>query len=767
MSNQVHAPYHFVPLSKWVYLPEWAHQVSHDHPFQDGLSGSIEYSLTNKTPLLVGASTSANNSGPSTVKWSRTPDGQPLIPGSSLKGMLRAFLEVATFAKFKQIDDARFAYRDISSADTTYSQNLQNTREKAAWLKYDAQSKQWVHRECSFVKVFNSALNTAFKYDGKKAITNATDETAVAKYEKHPLNRSPLKFDIETKQTQKSNYKYATNLNLGKYEGHVVFTGHRIGKADSLNFSYVFFNATDVVQVIDSKLVNQMFAAHGEELVNYLKNHGHPSFGIPVFMRLTKEVKPKIVAIGLARMPKMLYNKSIQQLASDYQKGANLNDATFDFCELLFGSLRDFGIGLKSRVIFSDAQCQKNTEMILDDNTKVILGQPQASYLNAYIEQDSKRENGDLPDTNELTNYQEKSVLSGWKRYPIQPNFSVQIPDDLKDKVNVQSQLELLKPSAEFKGKIVFHNLKPAELGALLWALNPSKEYYHGLGHAKSLGAGAVQLSAKLSLAYGMHDEYDAEKLKQIFVEHMKEMYRSNSNGTYDWLDSTQIKHLLSFGRENHDDDIDLTYMSLQKNNAGVTYSNSKASGRRKALPNWKQGNKYLSREDQTRAYMEAPQGRLSELFDNLLTDKTLKESLEEVFEKSKRDVEHQQQMQAKQQAQDKIEALKVDASEEFARLLDLAAHYEKYRDNSTVDAENQRTARHAEITKVLEAVVQADHAGASLDELKHIYNVVYDFELTQYFDAQIKAKDLSKKQKERHQQRKLLIEKLASIITL
>ncbi|MGD6740198.1 hypothetical protein ACP5PY_29305 [Photobacterium leiognathi subsp. mandapamensis] len=54
MTQQIHAPYHFVPMSKWVYMPDWAHLVSHDVPFKDGLSGVIDYTLLTKTPLCVG-----------------------------------------------------------------------------------------------------------------------------------------------------------------------------------------------------------------------------------------------------------------------------------------------------------------------------------------------------------------------------------------------------------------------------------------------------------------------------------------------------------------------------------------------------------------------------------------------------------------------------------------------------------------------------------------------------------------------------------------
>lgn len=108
--TQVHAPYHFVPLSKWVYMPDWAHLVSHDMPFKDGYSGVIDYTLTNGTPLCVGGEKDHNG----ILRFARDGNNNLTIPGSSLKGMIRNVLEIASFGKFSAVDDTRFSYRDFS-----------------------------------------------------------------------------------------------------------------------------------------------------------------------------------------------------------------------------------------------------------------------------------------------------------------------------------------------------------------------------------------------------------------------------------------------------------------------------------------------------------------------------------------------------------------------------------------------------------------------------------------------------------------------------
>lgn len=52
--TQINAPYNFVPLSDTVVTPEWAHQVSHDLPFKDGISGELELTIEALSPIMVG-----------------------------------------------------------------------------------------------------------------------------------------------------------------------------------------------------------------------------------------------------------------------------------------------------------------------------------------------------------------------------------------------------------------------------------------------------------------------------------------------------------------------------------------------------------------------------------------------------------------------------------------------------------------------------------------------------------------------------------------
>lgn len=751
MSAQVHAPYHFVPLSKWVYLPDWAHLVSHDHPFRDGLSGSIEFGLANKTPLLVGAESLNKDGSPTLVTWTRTPDGTPVIPGSSLKGMLRSFLETATFAKFKQIDDNRYAYRDISGAKTVYSKALSETSEQAAWLSYSSASNSWQYRICNHTRLYSEALNPYLKKQSVNKTINNGDpkQNTLDKYEIWPLNKPAIAFTLGEYTTSRDKPRdCALNLGSGEKQGIPIFVGYRPGKGRDLDFNYLFYDVSDSSKDISAKLVNQMFAAHDEKLIDYLKANGHSEYGMPIFIRAQKGKEASPAAIGLARMPKMLYDSSVAELAQSQQANIIANDASFDLCELMFGTLRDHGIGLKSRVSFSDAVCTSTG--IVKKSSPVILGQPKASYLNAYLEQ--SHSNGDV--RGELTMYAPGAKLAGWKRYPIQTGFNVHLPEDLKNKVAVQSELELLDPGAQFSGKIIFHNLKPVELGALLWALDPSEQFYHGLGHGKSLGAGAVKLQAKLNLLHSNDaSNLDAQTLIQSFVEHMDSQYPTKNANDNSWQNSAQLQHLLAFGDMEDNQNKNLTYMPLQKRAAAVTYSDSKVSGSRRALPSWQAGEQSLSREeeiDTSSGY--APRGRLAELVDKLVQDSTQLESMQTAVKK----LQEEQSKQA-------MAAQKEAASPLFKQFLELVEHFEIYRGSDSDDAMNQIISRHGDLTKLLEQAVTAQ-SGLSKQEVKEMLSLVNEFALTRYFDVTVKTKDLSKKQKPRHQQKQTLLTQLAEL---
>ena len=761
--TQIHAPYHFVPLSSWVYMPEWAHLVSHDHPFEEGISGILDYELTNATPLLVGATSESKENQPSVVSWAKDPNGNPIIPGSSLKGMLRSFLEIATFSKFDRVDDHHFAYRDISASDTRYNKQILDSKAQAAWLSYDDKTSQWLIRECQHTALFSDDFNAySRKLNSKdhKDIINDASQKTVSKFESWPLTKAPIQFNLgqRTMKGVKGGdvaVACATELGKGEQQGHPVFIGCRPGKKEysntRLNFNYCFYDTKPATQAkaIATSLVAKMFAAHDEKLVEHLKKQGHPTLGMPIFIRVKNG---KNLAMGFAKMPKVLYDLSVNQVAEQHQKALN-SQSVFDFTDLLFGALAESGFSLKSRVIFADAHLQGTAQ--LNKSSPVILGQPKASYLNAYLEQPSK----DGFVHSDLSQYEKSSQLSGWKRYPIQQKFNAHLPQDLANKTNVQSQLELMKEDAVFKGKMVFHNLQPVELGALLWSLNPDKgngkqaSFYHSLGHGKSLGAGAVQFKVTLSHQQTNGDKkVDSASLKQAFISHMNSVYPAANSSEEAWLNSTQICHLLAFGNKEDNAGKKLAYMPLNtaKGSNTVSYSSSAKGERKPVLAAWCEQGEDLSRQEELRpSPTQLGKGRLSGLLKQLEEKELLSNFEKEQFEKIKA---------AEKQAQLNL------ASPQYRTYLLLAEELAPFKGIDNQDSINKREGAGSRIEQLINDCL-ADNNEASKEELQTVYNFACNFLESGYINLAIKIKDLSKKGKERHKERKNNLDKLQQLI--
>jgi len=121
--EQLPSPYGFVPLSEHVWFPDWSGAPVHDWPFEDGISGSLTVQIEAKTPLYVRPAPAPGSSGKGQRKTPRSyawDDGGHAIPGTSVKGMLRNVLEIATFGKMGRVNDHRYGLRDLSGPEEIY-----------------------------------------------------------------------------------------------------------------------------------------------------------------------------------------------------------------------------------------------------------------------------------------------------------------------------------------------------------------------------------------------------------------------------------------------------------------------------------------------------------------------------------------------------------------------------------------------------------------------------------------------------------------------
>lgn len=104
----VKAPYNFVPLPEDVFFPSWAEQISQDLPFSNGLSGTIDVTITAKTPIFVH---NGYSGGAKDNAFCHTPDGRFFIPATTVKSCIRSVLEIMSFCKMKPATKEIKGYR--------------------------------------------------------------------------------------------------------------------------------------------------------------------------------------------------------------------------------------------------------------------------------------------------------------------------------------------------------------------------------------------------------------------------------------------------------------------------------------------------------------------------------------------------------------------------------------------------------------------------------------------------------------------------------
>jgi CRISPR/Cas system CSM-associated protein Csm3 (group 7 of RAMP superfamily) len=121
-SEGTKAPYNFVPLN--------LHIVQHEAPpsadrFHDGrLTGYITFELTNKTPFFIRGRDYEKRGGGHRwipgVHFFHAVENQPIVPGSSMRGMIRSLVEIISMSQLK-FTDRNTKYKDHSGKPFRYS----------------------------------------------------------------------------------------------------------------------------------------------------------------------------------------------------------------------------------------------------------------------------------------------------------------------------------------------------------------------------------------------------------------------------------------------------------------------------------------------------------------------------------------------------------------------------------------------------------------------------------------------------------------------
>lgn len=534
------APFNFAPLPEKVVLADWAELVSQDVPFSDGVSGVIEVNIEAKTDIFVrnGHALDKRES-----KFSQVGNNCYFIPGTTLKGCLRSVLEIASFGKIKQYNKHSFAIRDLRN--NAYKQLIQKNPTHAGWM-YRSGGEFYIHDagevENKGNRISAKEIDTKLKiseggfYSFITKGPNSSQRDASFKYKKLA---GLLSGKLEKEMCDKIGRGEAFYEIDGKY---LVFTGQPnrrerkhvwVGKGKEFLFKKYpkSFNTETSLTISEEDIrAFQSIHASSDDYTEFWKEKLDKGLPIPVFFQEVNEHH----YIGLSFMFKYPTKENVESaIGNTYGKLADKPD----LADVIFGYVNETE-SLKGRVVVGhafaeQASCQTGNERI------TLMATPRPSYYPLYLKWNKQPVSWN--DT-----YGQKIEIAGYKRYPVRAGASSDFPKRLPNQEigKMESTMIPLKAGAKFQGRIMFHNLRGVELGALLYAitLGNSDKRYHNLGAYKPYGYGKIKIGYELKTVNGDSDlKSVSDKGKTYYDKYVKFM----NDQVVGWESTPTIRELL------------------------------------------------------------------------------------------------------------------------------------------------------------------------------------------------------------------------------
>lgn len=535
--------YNFVPLNEIVYYPEWANQVSQDIPFSDGEDGIITVTLHNVSPLFTRNGSANRDKKEAEVFSAHVMDGEKrryFLPATSIKGMLRTTMEIMAFGKMTQYNDRYFSMRDIGGNKTTDSNNYIDLMKgvKPAWLRQEGDKLYLTPCDGEWARIDDAYLQ-------KKYLSFNKEKTAWKRNEAIAKNAGGW---------------YPLYKRNGK-NYHIVCTGSIFKK----HKEYLFPSGRLAEIEINEQVTKAFFTVHEpspdfDKIVNRLKSHQE----IAVFY-LPKKGKGKasqVDAIGISAMMRYPYKQSVADLVKKQQ---NPNETEHDLVEIIFGYITERGEdSLRGRVQIGNAFAERS---LADDELEEkvgVLRQPKASFYPFYLKQTS----------NPYKTYKNADGIAGRKLYRVHQGSTVTALPPGNNNENTTSSFRPIPVGLTFQLKIVVHNLRKVETGALLSAINlhgNNDKAWHNIGMARGYGYGKLKID-NISLSQGFSSSI--EDYMKAFEKEMSLFTFKYLQTRLMWADTPQMVKLISILGEHTDNEIRV--MEINSPKYGKEYKKAK-----------------------------------------------------------------------------------------------------------------------------------------------------------------------------------------------
>ena len=507
------APYNFVPLPEKVYR---APCVKKDHFAEynpEAHTGWIDLTLTTEKPLYIRCGPDVNDicnregTEQDHAKLTRQHRHRqnffhhgnpecPVIPGSSMRGMVRSLVEIMGFGKMQWFTDKQLIYRAVadrsSLGDQYRDQMLGPNQETRPHMKFEypvsklrggyleKNGPDWAIRPArefcgeSFVHVEDNQCSSGRPQTVVDVFVKPVSRTA-------PLRSNP-NLELNMAYTDVSD-----TMQPGYEKGVLVRSGNMHRK----HMHCVIYEKDPSANRIT--IPRDMWKLYEEDRdmtrgipTRRLVNHGDPLFYLV-------DASDKLVFFGPTMMFRLPYTHRIQ----DFVREEIRDPKTIDIADVIFGTI-DSDPLRKSRVFFEDLRWNGQNNPFMQNHNgrrspKILLG-PKPTSFQHYLTQDNP------PNLHHYDSSPEKTMLRGHKRY-----WHKHGADPFEGRLETDSkQHTVIRPVKEatvFKGRVRFENLSDLELGALLSALQLPCTMRHQLGMGKPLGMGTVHIEATLHIS--------------------------------------------------------------------------------------------------------------------------------------------------------------------------------------------------------------------------------------------------------------------------
>ena len=517
--DNIFAPYNFIPFSNVkVPVPYKSKEElpGHARVIAGTLTGRIEYEFTARTPISVGGERIKEQNR---SRFCRDGLGRMMIPGSTVRGLIRSHAEMLSFSYPEMIDDSTYMYRKFAGNSiklrNEYTNRLKASQGsdlrlpdgvKAGWLSCDKDKNYYFTPVREFGKyhttyfqiherdLWEANVLKQYQYMYKEKINKFRPRTRNIRNELKDYNNY-LKSKVN-----KTYQPYRGDLVSFDYDGRIRNIGHGTFKGRVLNSAWM--NGKTHHYLVSEEKTGTRFEVSKDQILDYERDYDRNKiqnkklrdqkdfYALPergkekLFFYKRAGNTGKLLGFGPTPYFRIFYDYPVSTgIPMMEPNGYDYASAVFGYTGKNKESRLD---AYKSRVSFSDALYTGDSKDTKDYS--VVLSSPKGTAIHIYLDQTGK--NKDTLNTYNDRNFELRGYKFYWKKSDILEEVG---------KTNVTSHLETLPAGSVFKGTVYFENLREDELGLLLLSIrfnnesNDSPRETYMIGGGKPYGFGQIE----------------------------------------------------------------------------------------------------------------------------------------------------------------------------------------------------------------------------------------------------------------------------------